>query len=146
MGIIRSIWRWFWATRLGRYLADFGLNMHTGQWSHGVHRLTGLIIAFYLMVHIFVNSLPMLGLDEFYNRMLGASAVNRVMAFLEFLLCVAVAYHLLNGVRIILADFCALTRLHKRLLWGVGAMMVAALFYLLYYSFLDKIFPPAVVG
>jgi succinate dehydrogenase / fumarate reductase cytochrome b subunit len=137
MGIVQAV---------RKYVYDFRLNMHLGQWSHGVHRFTGLIIAFYLIAHIFVNSLPMLGLADLYNRMLRASSVNRVMAFLEFLLVVAVAYHMFNGIRIILADFFSLTRLHKRLLWGVAAMMLAALFYLLYYSFVDKIFPPAVVG
>ena len=127
------------------YVQDFERNRHLGQWAHGAHRLTGIIIVLYLLVHIVINSLPMIAGTPAYDSFLMTSR-KPLVAALEFLLVVAIMFHLLNGVRLVLVDIFPVTRIQKRLLWAVVALFVGALFYFFNYGFFNKIFPSPVVG
>jgi len=80
------------------YAGRFGLE----RYAYTLHRITGLGLLLYFLMHIFVTS----------SRALGQAAWESVMGFLshpifrigEFLVYVAFAYHALNGVRLILGE------------------------------------------
>ncbi|MDZ7372730.1 MAG: succinate dehydrogenase, cytochrome b556 subunit [candidate division KSB1 bacterium] len=80
------------------YAGRFGVE----RYAYLLHRITGLGILAYFLLHVFVTS----------SRALGQGAWESVMGFLnkpvfrfgEFLVYVAFAYHALNGVRLILGE------------------------------------------
>ncbi|HUI41646.1 MAG TPA: succinate dehydrogenase, cytochrome b556 subunit [Terriglobia bacterium] len=89
-----------------------------GQWSWILHRLTGLGVFTFLLVHIIDTALIGWGPDA-YNSMM---AVYRVPFFRvgEVLLAGAVLYHALNGVRICIIDFWpGATAVHRKLVLAV---------------------------
>lgn len=91
-------------------------NGDTGQYAWLFHRLSGLGVLFFLLVHIIDIMLIGLGRDiydksvEFYGHW--------YIIPMEILLVGAVIYHALNGVRIILIDFWSQgTRKERQLFW-----------------------------
>lgn len=99
------------------WLKDLKLNRHLGQWAFTLQRITGVLLAIYLIPHILLNSSALIGGEKYYNDI-----TARVQKFhiLEIAIVVGVAFHLFNGLRIILIDFFELSRYQKRLLWGAG--------------------------
>jgi succinate dehydrogenase cytochrome b556 subunit len=91
-------------------------NGDTGQYAWLFHRLTGIGILFFLLVHVIDIMLIGLGRDiydksvEFYGHW--------YIIPMEILLVGAVIYHALNGVRIILVDFWSQgTHKQRQLFW-----------------------------
>lgn len=85
------------------------------QWAWAAHRVTGVAVLLFLLIHILDTALIMLGPD-WYNKVI---AIYRLPIFgiMEILLFAAVLYHALNGVRIVLFDFWVNTiQYHKQLL------------------------------
>jgi len=80
-----------------------------GQWAFVLHRMSGVALALYLLLHIVDISLVMWGPDGPFNAFL---AFYHQWPFrIGLILIIAgVVYHALNGVRIILMDFTS---------WGV---------------------------
>jgi succinate dehydrogenase / fumarate reductase cytochrome b subunit len=78
----------------GRYGAD--------RYAYALHRLTGLGILVYFIMHIFVTG----------SRLKGPEQWDKTMAFFgmplfkagEFLVFLAFAYHAINGIRLILVE------------------------------------------
>jgi len=98
-----------------------------GQWSWLLHRVTGVGVFVFLLVHIVDTALIGWGPD-LYNR---AMALYRNPAFRvgEVLLAGAVLYHALNGIRVVIVDFWpAATAFHKKLVYAVAG--VFALIYI----------------
>ena len=101
-----------------------GLWKGTGMWAWILFRISGLVLAFYLFVHIWVIS---------QGRAGGAKSLNDIFkmfdkplfVFLDLMLVAAVLYHALNGVRIILMDLGVGIRSHKTVFWVL--MTIAAL-------------------
>ena len=100
-----------------------GLWKGTGMWAWMLFRISGLVLVFYLFVHLWVISQGRIGgpeainnLFEFFDRPL--------LVFLDLMLVAAVLYHALNGVRIILMDLGVGIRQHKAVFWV--CMLVAA--------------------
>ena len=101
-----------------------GLWKATGMWAWLFFRISGLILVFYLGAHIIVISTGQWGDD--------GSTFNSVMDFLhhpvalilDLALVVAVLYHALNGVRIILMDFNIGIDKHKIIFWCCMAVVV----------------------
>lgn len=91
------------------WLKDSYINRHFGQWSFYINRLTGLIIAIYLPVHIVINSIALIFGGEAYTRALAAMDTP-ILKVLEVLLITAVGFHMFNGIRILLVDFFKMTR------------------------------------
>ena len=92
-----------------------------GHWSWILHRVTGVGVFLFLLVHIVDTALIGWGPD-LYNK---AMALYRHPVFRvgEVLLAGAVLYHALNGVRIIIIDFWPqATVIHKKLFYAVGAL------------------------
>ena len=91
-------------------------NGDTGQYAWLFHRLTGIGVVFFLLVHIIDIMLIGLGRDiydksvEFYSHW--------YLIPMEIALVGAVVYHALNGIRIILIDFWSQgTRKERQLFW-----------------------------
>ena len=94
-----------------------------GMWSWGGHRITGVVIFFYLLVHVLDTSLVRVS-PEAYDAVIG-SYKNPLFALGEAGLVAAVLFHALNGLRIILVDFWkGGTKHQKTLLWVVLGLWV----------------------
>jgi len=97
-----------------------------GQWSWALHRVTGVGVLVFLLLHILDTFLIILG-PAHYNTII---ALYRVPVFrvMEVGLFAAVLFHALNGVRIILVDFWPdLTRVHRQLFYAELVLFVAAM-------------------
>lgn len=97
-----------------------------GMWSWVAHRVTGVAIFFFLLVHVLDTSLVRLS-PETYNAVIG-SYKNPVMGLAEAGLVAAIVFHSFAGVRIILVDFWAKGPKYQRLmLWIVIALVVVTM-------------------
>ena len=90
-------------------------NFNSGMLSYAFHRISGIALSLYLFLHIYTLSAARKGSEAFDHSI--AKWDNTLGHLLEYFLLFAVAYHALNGIRIILADFFQMTLLHKRLIW-----------------------------
>lgn len=86
-----------------------------GMWSWVLHRITGVAIFFFLLVHILDTALIRVS-PEAYDAVIGTYK-NPVMALGEVALVGAIAYHAYNGLRIILVDMWSWATRHQRQLW-----------------------------
>jgi succinate dehydrogenase / fumarate reductase cytochrome b subunit len=94
-----------------------------GMWSWVAHRVTGVLIFFFLFVHVLDTALVRVS-PEAYNAVIEAYK-NPVMNVMEVGLVGAVLYHALNGLRVIAVDFWERgPRLQKQLLWATVAVWV----------------------
>jgi succinate dehydrogenase / fumarate reductase cytochrome b subunit len=98
------------------------------MWSWVLHRITGVAIYFFLLVHILDTALVRVS-PEAYNVVIGAYKTP-IMGLGELALVGAILFHALNGLRIILVDFWSVGTRHQRaLFWtvlGVWAVMMIA--------------------
>jgi succinate dehydrogenase / fumarate reductase cytochrome b subunit len=86
-----------------------------GQWAWVLHRVTGLGVVLFLILHILDIFLMAAGKEIFEQFLqLYTAAPFRV---LESALIFSVIYHALNGLRIIIIDFWPQVGRHQRLLW-----------------------------
>ncbi|MBO9578956.1 MAG: succinate dehydrogenase, cytochrome b556 subunit, partial [Microbacteriaceae bacterium] len=89
-----------------------------GMWSWVLHRITGVAIFFFLLVHVLDTALVTVS-PEAYNAVIGAYKTP-IMGLGEIALVAAIGFHALNGLRIILIDFWSKgTKLQKPLFWTV---------------------------
>ena len=79
-----------------------------GMWSWVLHRITGVAIFFFLLVHVLDTSLVRLS-PEAYDAVI-ATYKTPLIGVAELGLVAAILFHALNGIRVILIDF-----------WGKGA-------------------------
>lgn len=105
-----------------------------GMWSWVAHRITGVLVFFFLFVHVLDTALVRVSPDA-YDRVIDTYK-SPIVNLMEVGLVGAVLYHALNGVRIILVDFWAKGPRHQRtMLWlivGVWlALMVPGAFFML---------------
>ena len=73
-----------------------------GMWSWVAHRITGIAIFFFLLVHILDTAVVRIS-PEAYNGVLSLYK-NPIMGLGETALVAAIVYHAFNGIRIILID------------------------------------------
>jgi len=88
-----------------------------GMWSWVLHRITGTAIYFFLLVHILDTALVRVS-PEAYNAVIGTYK-NPIMGLGEAGLVVAIVYHAMNGLRIILVDFWPWATRPQKLLWWI---------------------------
>ena len=93
--------------------------MRVGMFAWILHRLTGLALVGYLVVHIW--GLKAITNPEAYNALI-TSYHGPIFKVGEFLLLGAVVYHSLNGLRIVLIDFMGWSPNHRKLFWTLGAV------------------------
>lgn len=97
-----------------------------GMWSWVLHRITGVAIFFFLLVHILDTALIRVS-PEAYDAVI-AQYKNPIMGLGEVALVGAIAYHAFNGLRIILVDFWPWATRHQRQLWwGVLGLWVVTM-------------------
>jgi succinate dehydrogenase / fumarate reductase cytochrome b subunit len=87
------------------------------MWSWVLHRITGVSIFFFLLVHILDTALIRVS-PEAYDAVIGTYK-NPIMGIGEVILVAAIAYHAYNGLRIILVDFWAKGARYQRQLWWI---------------------------
>jgi succinate dehydrogenase / fumarate reductase, cytochrome b subunit len=87
-----------------------------GQWAFVLHRMSGVALALYLLLHVIDISLVMWGPDGPFNAFL---AFYHQWPFrIGLILIIAgVVYHALNGLRIILMDFTTWGVRYQGVLW-----------------------------
>ena len=101
---------------------------HTGGIAWLLHRLSGIALTFYLVLHIWVIHSLGRGPERFDATMefLG-SPLFRVF---EVGLLGTIVYHALNGIRVVIVDFGSGALYHKRLFWilvvGLGGLITMA--------------------
>jgi succinate dehydrogenase / fumarate reductase, cytochrome b subunit len=100
-----------------------GLWKGIGMWAWMLFRISGLVLVFYLFVHLWVISQGRIGGPDSLNSLMEFFD-KPILVFLDLMLVAAVLYHALNGVRIILMDFGVGIRQHKVIFWL--CMLVAA--------------------
>jgi succinate dehydrogenase / fumarate reductase cytochrome b subunit len=101
-----------------------GLWKATGMWAWLLFRISGLILVFYLGAHIIIISMGQFGAEGETLNDLMKMFDHPVLVLLDLALVVAVLYHALNGVRIILMDFGIGVHRHKVLFWSAMAVVV----------------------
>ena len=74
-----------------------------GMWSWVLHRITGVAIFFFLLVHVLDTALVRVS-PEAYNVVI-ATYKTPLIGIAELGLVAAILYHGLNGLRVILIDF-----------------------------------------
>lgn len=103
-----------------------------GMWSWVGHRITGVLIFVFLLVHVLDTSLVRVS-PEAYDAVI-ATYKNPVVGLGEAGLVAAVLFHAFNGVRIMLVDFWRQgARYQRHMFWAV-----LGLFTLLYVPFLVR--------
>ena len=94
-----------------------------GMWSWVAHRVTGVLIFFFLLVHVLDTALVRVS-PEAYNEVIGTYK-NPIVGLGELGLVAAILFHAFNGLRIMAVDFWSQgPRYQRQLLYGVGALWV----------------------
>ena len=102
-----------------------------GMWSWVAHRVTGVLIFFFLFAHVLDTALVRVSPEDYDNVV--ATYKTPVVALLEYGLVAAILVHALNGLRVIAVDFWSQGPRHqKQMLWGVVilwlALMIGAIY------------------
>ena len=95
-----------------------------GQWAFYLHRLSGLAILAYLLIHTISIGSIILGKDTYMA--IHKAYENPFFRFGLIGVAGAVAYHALNGLRIIAMDFTAFGVKFQRQLWYVVLVLSVA--------------------
>lgn len=97
-----------------------------GMWSWVGHRITGVVIFFFLLVHVLDTSLVRVS-PEAYTAVIGTYK-NPLMALGETGLVAAIVFHAFNGLRIIAVDFWKKgAKYQRQMLWTVLALWVVVM-------------------
>jgi len=110
-----------------------------GQWSWVLHRVTGVAVLLFLLVHILDTALIMLG-PEWYNRVLQIYRMP-IFGVMEIGLFAAVLYHALNGIRITLIDFWVEATLYHKQIFLIEMVLFFLLFLPVAWAMLKHAFP-----
>ena len=106
------------------------LNFHWGAIAFVLHRITGLALVLYIIMHIYSVGNVLGGEDAFNTIMKGYD--NTFGHVIEYLLLLAVIWHLFNGLRITITDFLRFSHEGKRLFVWVfiisGIIAILSLF------------------
>ncbi len=105
-----------------------------GMWSWVAHRVTGVLVFFFLFSHVLDTALVRVSPDS-YDRIIDTYK-NPLINLMEVGLVGAVLYHALNGIRVMLIDFWSNgVRYQKQMLFGIIAVwlvvMVPGAFFML---------------
>ncbi len=94
----------------------------TGMWAYVLQRISGLALALYIGMHVFVTHLLLSGAPSFDKAM--AVLANPFVKLGEVALLAAVLFHALNGVRLLLVDTGWGVKRHKALFWAMGGVFL----------------------
>lgn len=97
-----------------------------GMWAFALHRISGLAIALFLLLHIWeITSVTRGGPAAFDETM--SHLATRPFVIGEFLLFLAVVFHGINGIRLVMMDAGVNVRRQKSLFWwvlGLSALII----------------------
>jgi succinate dehydrogenase / fumarate reductase cytochrome b subunit len=96
------------------FIKELYLNRHPGQYAFSLHRVTGVVLTIYLLLHITLHSTALLFGPDLYDRIF-STLENPFGRLLEFLTILAVVIHMSNGLRLLLIDFFDMARGHRKL-------------------------------
>ena len=92
-----------------------------GMWTWVLHRITGVSVFFFLLVHVLDTALVRVS-PAAYDLVI-ASYKTPIVNALEVGLVGAVLYHALNGLRVILVDFWAKgPRYQRQMTWAIATV------------------------
>jgi succinate dehydrogenase / fumarate reductase cytochrome b subunit len=97
---------------------------HTGSFAWTIHRVTGILLFFYIFLHLYV--INKLKDPEEYKTMITFMS-DPVIRLGEIGLLGLVLAHALNGIRLTLIDLGVSTKLHKVIFWasaGIGFVIL----------------------
>lgn len=97
-----------------------------GMWSWVLHRITGVAIFFFLLVHVLDTALVRLS-PEAYNAVINTYKTP-IIGVAELGLVAAILYHALNGLRIILIDFWRKGVKYQNVMWWVVVAISLVIF------------------
>lgn len=97
-----------------------------GQWSWLLHRVSGLGVMLFLLLHITDIFLVSLGADVFDSVLFVYKAPP--FRVLEVFLIFGVLFHAINGLRIIVVDFWPGMGRYQQLMVWIESVIVAAVF------------------
>jgi succinate dehydrogenase / fumarate reductase cytochrome b subunit len=93
------------------------------MWSWVAHRISGVLIFFFLFAHVLDTALVRVSPDA-YNSVI-STYKNPVVGLGEVGLVAAVIFHALNGIRIILVDFWSRgVKVQRQMFWAVVVLWV----------------------
>ena len=96
---------------------------NTGMWSWVLHRITGVAIFFFLLVHVLDTALIRVS-PEAYNAVIGTYKTP-IMGLGELALVGAIVFHAFNGLRLILVDYWSKgTKYQRTMFWIVIVLWV----------------------
>jgi succinate dehydrogenase / fumarate reductase cytochrome b subunit len=98
----------------------------TGAVAWLFHRVSGLALTLYLILHVWVTHHVVQG-ERSFDRIMGFLSSLPFKVF-EIALLAAIAYHTANGIRILIIDFGQGARYHKPLFWGAVAVGLVVFF------------------
>lgn len=94
-----------------------------GMWTWVLHRVTGVAVFFFLLVHVLDTALVRVS-PEAYDAVI-ATYKTPIVNLLEVGLVGAVLFHALNGVRVVLVDFWSKgPRYQRQMTWTVATVWV----------------------
>ena len=94
-----------------------------GMWSWVLHRITGVGIYFFLLVHIMDTALVRVS-PEAYNSVM-AVYKTPIVGVAEIGLVAAILFHGFNGIRVILIDFWSKgSKYQNQMFWVVMAITI----------------------
>ncbi|GLV80524.1 succinate dehydrogenase, cytochrome b556 subunit [Streptomyces lavendulae subsp. lavendulae] len=95
------------------------------------HRVTGVLIFFFLFVHVLDTALVRVS-PEAYDDVV-ATYKTPIVALLEYGLVAAILFHALNGLRVIAVDFWSKgPRYQKQMLWSVVGLWAVTMAFAVY--------------
>ncbi len=98
---------------------------HGGR-AFALHRLTGLVLVFYLYLHLAVLSLLLVGSSS-WSSFLGIVTAKGFLAF-EVVLILTLIFHGLNGIRVALVGSGVMVSHERAIFWAgmtIGAVAIA---------------------
>ncbi|MFB3896606.1 MAG: succinate dehydrogenase, hydrophobic membrane anchor protein [bacterium] len=109
------------------------LNKFPGMGSFWIQRVTGVILALYLIPHIIIISTAKLFSGATFSQVIGWMH-SPIVWILELSMILGLAFHMLNGLRIILVDFFSLSRKQQQMLWAasLGCFAIVGISIVLY--------------
>ena len=102
-----------------------------GMWSWVAHRVTGVLIFFFLFAHVLDTALVRVS-PQAYNSTI-ATYKTWPVNLMEYGLTAAILFHALNGLRVIAVDFWAKgPKYQRQMLWTVVGIWVVLMVGALY--------------
>lgn len=102
-----------------------------GMWSWVAHRVTGVLIFFFLFAHVLDTALVRVS-PEAYDTVI-QTYKTPLVNLMEYGLVAAILFHALNGLRVVAVDFWSKgPKYQKQMLWtvvGVWVVLMAGAFY-----------------